>query len=145
MESMRSVYWATGRHLYIRTAVHLLRSQSALSCLWVKCRKPRILLPYTFFSWHATGYSSFPSEPKSKHYFIGWLSLRREGCVVSVVQPPLVLVILAESYLRHRRVRVLQLCVAVYVCYVCMEAARCIPYHCFVHNEIMHTILLQST
>ena len=93
------VYWAAGHYMYlhVKTAVHLLQSHSFLSFLQTECGNPRLLLPCIFFSRQATGYLSLPSEPKSKHYQIGGLSLQREDCVVSVAQAPLGLVILAVS------------------------------------------------
>ena len=102
LSSRRRTWWALCIEqlatVYISwTAIHLLQSQSALSCLWTPCGNPRLLLLSTFFSWQAPGYSSFPLEPNSKCYFIEWLSWWREGCVASVAQPPLGLVTLVEN------------------------------------------------
>ena len=50
-----------------------------------------------------------------KCYFIGWHSLSREGCVASVTQPLLGLVILVESDFVTDVCMCLQLCIAMYV------------------------------
>ena len=97
MVSMSFVHWTAGHHLQIRTAVHLLWTLISLSCLQTVCGEARLSILCAFFSRQVPGCSSFLPELKSKCYFIGWRSLRREGCAVSVTQPLLGLVILGES------------------------------------------------
>ena len=94
-----------------------------------------------------TGHREFIllSEPKRKCYIIKWYSWRREGCVVSIKQPPLGLIILQELTLPQMFV-CLQLCIAVYMYDVSVEANKLYtPTVVFVHKEIMCAFLLQST
>ena len=82
----------------IRTAVCPLRSQGALSCLQTMCAMPRLLLLCTSSVDMSQDIHPFPQNQKrQKCYFVGWLSLLREGGVVSVTQPPLGIAILGES------------------------------------------------
>ena len=53
------------------------------------CTKDRLSLLCTFFRQWTPGHLCFLSEPKSKYYFIGWHSLRREGYIASITQSPL--------------------------------------------------------
>ena len=76
---------------YIRTAVPELWSQTVSSWLWTMYGKARPSLPRAIFSRQAPRHSSFLSEPKSNYFFV-WHSIRRQGCVASVGQPPLGLV-----------------------------------------------------
>ena len=73
-------------------------------------------LQCAFITRRTQGYASFLSEQKSKRYFVGQHSLRREGWVVSVKQPSPGLQFLDKANFVPELCVCLQLCKTVRVC-----------------------------
>ena len=107
--------WNTAMYVVFAPPLSLLSNQTWTR--WVLCTQQQATVYmsgqlYTSYAdrvWKSQAFATMrllqPTDPRififslgtEKCYFIGWLSLRRDGCVVSIAQPPLGLVILGES------------------------------------------------
>ena len=102
LSSQTCTWWALCTEqqaaVYISGQVHTPLTKSKCPLLPADCmRIAQAFATMCLLSQRAPQYSSFPSELKSLCYFVGWLSLQREGCVASIAQPPLGLLILRDS------------------------------------------------